>query len=586
MTGKKMPKNVKAMLSMAEQQANAAAGNGVSFSISFDDDQDSAELLEECAKQPETDIGNGRRFLIRYGNRVLHVARIGWHGYDGCRWKEDDDGSVVRPQAQKTAELIDDEAWLVNAIDKEQEIISAGLGAEERKKELGWPKKDWSMEQLAEYQDYERAIEAAQEARDAVKKRKTSRHRHAKSSAGTNKLNNMMTEALPHVASTVLDMNCDLYAFNCRSGTLRFIRTEDVESDPDDPRFVWTVRLDPHKSADLISKFAPVEFDLDVHAPVFEQFLKTVLPDADVRLFTQRFMGYCLLGITSEQCLLFFHGAGRNGKSTLLDAISQVMGDYAVTLSIDSFAGDSKRGGSEATPDLARLPGARLVAASEPEMGVRLKDALIKTLTGGEVIPVRRLHEDFIEVHPHFKIILSGNHKPRIDDTSDGIWRRVFLVPWDVQIPKEQVDRALPDKLKAESAGIFAWMVRGTLDYLNYGLNPPNKVLLATAEYREESDPIGAFIRAACIVTGREEDIATPSDLFIGYSNFAGREGTAAFKQNTFARRFPDYTRLTWAAPDGAMRTFWKAKSGTTLYKGIYVKTEYVMPQDGGRDER
>ncbi|MBX8803469.1 hypothetical protein HBA92_22455, partial [Ochrobactrum sp. MR28] len=114
-------------------------------------------------------------------------------------------------------------------------------------------------------------------------------------------------------------------------------------------------------------------------------------------------------------CLVFFYGAGRNGKSTFVDLICEILGDYAVTLSIDSFAGESKRGGSEATPDLARLPGARLVAASEPEMGVKLKDALIKTLTGGEKIAVRRLHQDFIELVPQFKIILSGNHKPRID---------------------------------------------------------------------------------------------------------------------------------------------------------------------------
>ena len=201
---------------------------------------------------------------------------------------------------------------------------------------------------------------------------------------------------------------------------------------------------------------------------------------------------------------------------------------------------------------------------------------MIKTLTGGEVIPVRRLHEDFFEVHPQFKIVLSGNHKPRIDDTSDGIWRRVFLVPWEVQIPKEQVDRALPAKLREEAAGILSWLVNGCIDYLNYGLNPPEKVLLATKEYREDSDPIGAFIRTACIVTGKETEETTPGDLFIGYSNWATKEGAAEFKQATFSRRFPDYTRLSWAAPDGAMRQFWKAKSNSTVYKGITVQSKYL----------
>ena len=221
--------------------------------------------------------------------------------------------------------------------------------------------------------------------------------------------------------------------------------------------------------------------------------------------------------MTVEQCLLFFYGAGRNGKSTLVDLMVDVLGDYAVSLSIDSFAGDSRKVGGEATPDLARLPGARMVSASEPEMGVRLKDALIKTLTGGDKISVRRLHQDFFELIPQFKIVLQGNHKPIITDDSDGIWRRVMLIFFEIQVPKEQVDPELPKRLRREAAGVFAWMVAGALDYLTMGLRPPEKVLAATEEYRQESDPLGAFIRGACMVTGREDDSETPENMHIGY---------------------------------------------------------------------
>lgn len=581
MAEKKVPEAVKKMLKAAALQQAAVTGkNPHPFAGGEEDGENSdpQKLLEECANEPETDIGNGRRFLCRYGKRVLHVARIGWHGYDGKRWKEDEDGSVVRPLAQKTAEMIDDEARLLTATEEDQKLIDAGKAAKLERKKMGTPKKDWPDEKLSRYMALEDVVSNGEDALKRTNGLKSSRHRHAKSSAGTSKINNMMTEALPHVAKVVTDMNADLFAFNCATGTLHFKREEDEESEPDDPRFVWREELSEHNSAEFISKLAPTDFDKTKTAPEWAKFLATVQPDVEIRSFLKRFMGYCLTGLTVEQCLLFFYGAGRNGKSTFLDTIGTVIGDYAVTLSIDSFAGESRRGGSEATPDLARLPGARLVAASEPEMGVRLKDALIKSLTGGEVIPVRRLHEDFFEVHPQFKIILSGNHKPRIDDTSDGIWRRVFLVPWEVQIPKENVDRALPEKLKAEREGILAWMVEGCLEYLNYGLNPPEKVLAATKEYREDSDPIGAFIRAACIVSGSENDQATPGDLFIAYSNWAGKEGAAEFRQATFSRRFPDYTRMSWKSPDSTMRQFWKAKSGTTVYKGIRVKNEFSTP--------
>ncbi|MGY6709724.1 MAG: phage/plasmid primase, P4 family [Rhizobiaceae bacterium] len=539
---------------------------------------DPAEMLAECAFEPETDIGNGRRFLVRYGQKVIHVARIGWHGFDGCRWKEDEDGSVVRPLAQKTAELISDEAMLLTATEEEQKAIDAGKNAKLEKGRMGRPSKDWDPDRMARWMELDDVIADGEEARKKANGRKSARHRHAKSSAGSSKLDNMMREALPHVAMMVGDLNRDLFAVNCLSGTLRFVKTENEESDPDDPTFSWGIAADPHRPGDFISKLVEQPFAPGAAAPAFDAFLKRVQPDPDIRAFIQRFAGYCLTGLTVEQCLVFFYGAGRNGKSTFVDLLCAILGDYAVTLSIDSFAGETRRGGSEATPDLARLPGARLVAASEPEMGVKLKDALIKTLTGGEKIAVRRLHQDFFEVEPQFKIMLSGNHKPRIDDTSDGIWRRVYLVPWEVQIPEEEVDRALAKKLRGEAEGVFAWMVQGALDYLNFGLRPPEKVLAATREYREESDPIGAFLRNACIVTGREEDFSTPGDLHIAYSNWAAREGAPEFKGSTFSRKLPDYTRLTWRGADGQMKTFWKAKSGSTLYRGILAREEFVRP--------
>lgn len=537
------------------------------------------EILNECMAEPETDIGNGRRFLNRYGNQVIHVAHVGWHGFDGMRWKEDIAGSIIRPLAQKTAEMISDEAALLTATEEEEKIIGAGRDARVERTKMGSVRKDWDAEKLARWMDLETVIEDGEEAQKKVNGRKSARHRHAKSTAGTSKLNNMLTEAEPHVAKMVEDLNGDLYAVNCKSGTLRFYRQLITSPENPSPSYGnWLVRLDPHRPSDFISKLAPYDWHAQATAPEFNAFLQRVQPDIDIRKYLQRFCGYALLGLTIEQCLLFFYGAGRNGKSTFVDLLCEILGDYAVSLSIDSFAGDTKRGGGEATPDLARLPGARLVAASEPEMGVKLKDALIKTLTGGENIAVRRLHKDFIELKPQFKIILSGNHKPRIDDTSDGIWRRVNLVPWEVQIPLADVDRDLPNKLRREAAGVFAWMVEGALAYLNEGLNTPEIIRNATNEYREDSDPIGAFVRAACVVTGQEGDVATPADLFIGYSNFAGKEGAPEFKQGTFARRFPDYARMAWKAPDGDMRRFWKAKSGTTVYKGISVKPEFITP--------
>lgn len=640
-----LPEPVARMLAKAEAQRAGYGANPDPLPTEEPEDEIASlvlspeEILEECSREPETDIGNARRLLNWHGERIRHITNVDWHGYDGKRWVEDASGSIVRSLAHQTAEAIDDEAIHLDCSHDEQAKIAAGrialaalkeMGkpptvssdvdddrileldaliaamkdAEIAKVKMGTPGKTWDDDKHAEFQALKETIKIGKQAErerrkmidatsswsqadydtyarlegeiaamDAVQGdragRISSRHNHAKSSAGTNRINNMLTEAIPYLSMSVSDLNKDLYAFNCQTATLRFFCVEEGGLG------TWKVRRDRHQARDYISKLSTAKFDAGATAPLFDQFLQRVMPNPEYRAFLQRYMGYCLLGSTSEQCLLFFYGAGRNGKSTFVDLMVDILGDYAISMSIDSFAGDSKRAGAEATPDLARLPGARLVAASEPEMGVHLKDALIKTLTGGEPIAVRRLHQDFFELIPQFKIILSGNHKPIIRDDSDGIWRRVHLVPWEIQIPERDVDRNLPRKLRAEREGVFLWMVRGALDYLQRGLMVPDGVRAATAEYREESDPIGAFIRNACHVTGSDDDRELPEDLFNAYMRYAKREGVSEFKQATFSKRLPERQRQSWLGPDGLMHQFRKGKSGTTYYYGLRIRDEF-----------
>src|SRR5262249_5005445 len=160
--------------------------------------------------------------------------------------------------------------------------------------------------------------------------------------------------------------------------------------------------------------------------------------------------GYCLTGDVGEQVMVLFHGRGANGKSTLLSLMAHVMGDYALTLPIQSFLHDDRRGGGDATPDLARLPGARLVMAAEPERGSRLSEAVVKTVTGGDKVVARRLFEGQFEFEATFKLVLSANEKPRITGQDEGIWRRVTLVPFAAAIARERRDKRLIEKLKAE----------------------------------------------------------------------------------------------------------------------------------------
>lgn len=156
-------------------------------------------------------------------------------------------------------------------------------------------------------------------------------------------------------------------------------------------------------------------------------------------------------------------------------------------------------------------------------------------------------------------------------------------MPWEIQIPEDEVDKTLKEKLLAtERDGIFAWMVKGALEYLQFGLRVPDGVRAATAEYREESDPIGAFLRNACHVTGADSDRESPENLYNGYVRYAKREGLADIRQATFTRRLPDQTRKSWKGPDGFMHQFQRIRSNGTAYLGIRVREEFAGKPDIG----
>lgn len=260
----------------------------------------------------------------------------------------------------------------------------------------------------------------AAEARAEHDKRVEAHYKFGNASGNAPKISAMLTEAAPHLRRPPADMDRDPMLLNVANGTLDLSALD--------------AGLRSHDRDDRITRVAPVAFDPDADCPRFREFLDRILPDKEVHVFVQTFFGYALTGDTGEQKLAAFHGAGANGKSTLQNIVAAVMGDYAMTTPIDSFLHNNRKGGGDATPDLARLPGARLVIASEPEIGARISESVVKAITGGDMMAVRRLHKEFFEFRPEFKLVFSCNIKPTIRGADEGIWRRIMLVPFDKQI--------------------------------------------------------------------------------------------------------------------------------------------------------
>jgi putative DNA primase/helicase len=294
-----------------------------------------------------------------------------------------------------------------------------------------------------------------------------------------------------------------------------------------------TGKLRKHRRDDLITKLAPVAFDAAAAAPVWLAFLDRAMgDDGELVAFLQRLTGYALSGDVREHILAFFHGPGGNGKSVFLGSIHTLLGDYASAAPRNLLF--RSRGDRHPT-ELASLHGRRFVTCSEIEEGHVFDEALVKDLTGGDPIECRRMREDFWGFMPTHKLFIAGNHKPSVRGDDNGIWRRMRLIPWAVSIPEAEQDKTLPEKLRAEAAGILAWAVQGCLAWQRAGLGAPPAVQEATAQYRGENDLLGQFFRSRVIFepTGR----VTRKRLREEYESFCEELGAEPFGAKRFTAR-------------------------------------------------
>lgn len=340
----------------------------------------------------------------------------------------------------------------------------------------------------------------------------------ARTSSGEARRNAMLNLARSErpLAITHDQLNNDSNLLNCQNGTLD----------------LTTGELYPHDRDDLIAYCLPFDFDPDAPAPLWDAFIETITGgDRQLANYLARAVGYTLGGERNEQCLFFLYGFGANGKSTFLETVLALLGDLGIKTRAQNLLQEER---NRIPNEIAALAGRRMVVTSELSDGNRLNEGIVKDMTGGDTLSARFLHKESFNFRATFRLWMYGNHKPIITGTDNGIWRRIRLIPFTVQIPEDKQDPDLGAKLREELPGILAWAIRGRRDYQSHGLADPPAVKAATADYRKDSDTLGQFLDDACMIGPNFS--ASGGDLYAAYVAWATANGLNALSNVRFGR--------------------------------------------------
>lgn len=397
-----------------------------------------------------TDQANAGRIVRKFGKRLMVVAGQ-WYAWTGVRW-EQDDGEVYRCGCLLSKIIhVEADEWrakkggTVEESDKYQAIADM-------------------LTKWAQKSEMKSSIEAA---------------------LG-------LAKKLLVVNENVIDRNP--WLLNCRNGTVD-LRTGEIK---------------PHDPQDYITKVVPLDYDRSAHSEAWQTIVGRVTLESELvtrplAMFLQRWFGYCATGSTREQSFVVHYGNGSNGKSTILDTVAAVLGDYAGAAAPGLLVGNGK---DRHPTELADLFGRRMVTAHETSEGGYLREDLVKQLTGGDKIKGRFMRADFFEFDPTHKLQMLTNHKPIIKGSDTGIWRRVLLVPYMARFADaEEVaagrahyvkDTRTAERLKSELQGVLTWIVEGARAWFTDGLRPPDAVLAASKDYQTEQDRVGLFLSECC----------------------------------------------------------------------------------------
>ena len=332
----------------------------------------------------------------------------------------------------------------------------------------------------------------------------------------------MIELATSSIAKVPEDFDQDPYILNFKNGTM------DLK----------TMGWRDHKAEDMLTKITNISLKPKEECPKWAAFLDKIFEgNKNLIDYLQTALGYSLTGDIGEQCMFILYGIGANGKSTFINVIYHLLGDYAINSPFSTFLNKGK-GADNIPNDLARLRGARFVTAIEAPGERRFNEALLKTITGTDPITARFLRQEYFDFYPECKIWLATNHKPIVREFSLGFWRKIRLIPFTVTIPEEERILHYDNILLEEKEGIFNWVLEGYMKWKEEKLKTPEEIEEATAEYKSSMDVLAEFIEQCCIESHRAQ-IAT-KELYKVYKNWCDENDEKPVVKRSFGRQLAE----------------------------------------------
>lgn len=411
---------------------------------------------------------------------------------------------------------------------------------------LRWDGHRWAWDEAGAVREMSRAI-----ARTLPNGEGEAKHRARSLSAAGISAMVSMAQTDPRIVAHAAQLDAHRMLLNTPSGAVDLATGEMIPPEP----------------SQMHTRSTAVAPDPDAPTPMWDAFLaQTFGGDNELLQYVQRMAGYSASGSVKWHVLPFLHGGGGNGKGVFLNVMRNLLGDYAATAPNAFLMAGAQRHETE----IARLHGLRLVIASEVNQEAKFDEAKVKELTGGDGLTARFMRQDHFTFEPTHKLWLMGNHQPRVSAGGKSFWRRLRLMPF-IRTPEKVIEDLDLLLISEEGPGILAWVVAGAVAVFRDGLNDPESVKAATAQYAAEEDALARFLDEACHVGGGMQ-VRTVTEVFrTAYERWCRAEGEDPLPSRQLGRELKDRFNIVR-----------KGSNGTYSYANVAL----IPPADDRWDDK